>query len=292
MSLLSLPEIRADGRLAAAQFELRPDALERWEPEIRAATGDDAATISIYDAIGENWEGSGATAKRISSALRNIGARDVTVNINSPGGDFFEGVAIYNLLREHKAKVVVNVMGLAASAASVIAMAGDEIRMGDGAFLMIHNAWGVAVGNRHDMINAAAVLEPFDGAMAKLYAQRTGMTESEAAALMDKETWIGASQALADGFATGRLDQAQQSKNTQMSTSRKALALIEASMARAGYTRAQRREAIKALYDGRDGRDGHDGHDGKPGAAGYPATPGAGDAVAASLRNLLNTIEG
>ncbi|MDR5777034.1 hypothetical protein QCE81_34940, partial [Caballeronia sp. LZ002] len=67
----------------------------------------------------------------------------------------------------------------------------------------------------------------------------------------------------------------------------KALALIEASMARAGYTRAQRREAIKALYDGRDGRDGHDGHDGKPGAAGYPATPGAGDAVAASLRNLL-----
>jgi ATP-dependent protease ClpP protease subunit len=277
MSLLSLPEIRADQRLAAAQFDLRPDALERWEPEIRAATSDDAATISIYDTIGENWEGTGLTAKRISAALRSIGVRELTVNVNSPGGDFFEGVAIYNLLREHKAKVTVNVMGLAASAASVIAMAGDEIRMGDGAFMMIHNAWGVTVGNRHDMINAAAVLEPFDAAMAKLYAQRTGMTQCEVAVLMDKETWIDARRAIDDGFATGLLDSAHLSKTTRASGS-KPLALIEASMTRAGYSRAQRREALKALFDG------------KPGAAAVPATPGAGDDVAASLRTLLNVI--
>lgn len=279
MSLLSLPEIRADQRLAAAQFDLRPDALERWEPEIRAATSDEAATISIYDKIGENWEGTGLTAKRIGAALRNIGTRELTVNVNSPGGDFFEGVAIYNLLREHKAKVTVNVMGLAASAASVIAMAGDEIRMGDGAFLMIHNAWGVTVGNRYDMINAAAVLEPFDAAMAKLYAQRTGMTESEASALMDKETWIDASQAVDDGFATGLLDSAQLSRSAQASGDRKALALIEASMTRAGYSRAQRRDALKALFDG------------KPGAAVEPAMPGAGENMAASLRNLLKSIQ-
>lgn len=89
MSLLNLPEIRADHRLGAAQFDVRPDALERWQPEVRAATEGDAS-ISIYDAIGESWDGQGFTAKRMSAALRSIGARDVTVNVNSPGGDFFE----------------------------------------------------------------------------------------------------------------------------------------------------------------------------------------------------------
>ncbi|HEC0958195.1 TPA: Clp protease ClpP, partial [Klebsiella pneumoniae] len=147
----------AERRLGAAQFDMRPDALERWEPEVRAA-GNDANSISIYDSIGENWEGTGVTAKRISAALRAIGDKDVVVNINSPGGDFFEGVAIYNLLREHPGRVTVQVMGLAASAASVIAMAGDEILMGDGSFLMIHNAWAVAIGNRHDMADAAKLL--------------------------------------------------------------------------------------------------------------------------------------
>ncbi|KVQ12216.1 peptidase [Burkholderia ubonensis] len=279
MSLLQLPEIRADHRLNTAQYDVRPDALERWEPGVHAATGDDAASISIYDSIGDNWEGTGITAKRISAALRNIGARDLTVNVNSPGGDFFEGVAIYNLLREHKAKVTVNVMGLAASAASVIAMAGDEILMGDGAFLMIHNAWTVAIGNRHDIAAAAEVLAPFDAAMAKVYSQRAGITQAEAAALMDKETWIGAEQAVADGFATGLLDSAKVAKETKAS-GRKALALIEASMARAGYSRGARRDALKALFDG------------TPGAAAGNATPGAGEDVAASLHTLINALKG
>ncbi|MFM0218272.1 head maturation protease, ClpP-related [Paraburkholderia caledonica] len=280
MSLLSLPEIRADHRLNSAQYDVRPDALEKWEPGVRAAAGDDSASISIYDQIGDNWEGTGITAKRISAALRNIGARNLTVNVNSPGGDFFEGVAIYNLLREHKAKVTVNVMGLAASAASVIAMAGDEILMGDGAFLMIHNAWTVAIGNRHDIAQAAEVLAPFDAAMAKVYSQRAGISEAEAAALMDKETWIGAEQAVADGFATGLLDSAQVAKDTNASGGRKALALIEASMARAGYSRGARRDALKALFDG------------TPGAAVENAMPGAGDDVAASLQNLINALQG
>ncbi|TGP43464.1 Clp protease ClpP [bacterium M00.F.Ca.ET.228.01.1.1] len=280
MSLLSLPEIRADHRLNTAQYDVRPDALERWEPGVRAAASDDAASISIYDSIGDNWEGTGITAKRVSAVLRNIGARDLTVNVNSPGGDFFEGVAIYNLLREHKAKVTVNVMGLAASAASVIAMAGDEILMGDGAFLMIHNAWTVAIGNRHDIAQAAEVLAPFDAAMAKVYSQRAGISEAEAAALMDKETWIGAEQAVADGFATGLLDSAQVAKDTTASGSRKALALIEASMARAGYSRGARRDALKALFDG------------TPGAAAENAMPGAGDDVAASLQKLINALQG
>lgn len=87
--------------------------------------------------------GEGVTAKRISAALRAIGEQDIVVNLNSPGGDMFEGLAIYNLLRAHSGKVTVNILGIAASAASIIAMAGDEIKMGRGAFLMIHNCWAM-----------------------------------------------------------------------------------------------------------------------------------------------------
>ncbi|AVS67861.1 peptidase [Paracidovorax avenae] len=278
MTLKKLPEIRADHRLGAAQFDARPDALERWQPEVRAAAEGDNA-ISIYDAIGESWDGSGVTAKRIGAALRSIGAgKDVTVNVNSPGGDFFEGVAIYNLLREHQGKVTVRVMGLAASAASIIAMAGDEILMGDGSFLMVHNAWAVAVGNRHDMRDAAERLEPFDAAMAGVYAARAGISATEAAALMDKETWIGAAQAVEDGFATGLIDGKEITKNASAHVERKTLALVEASMARAGHSRAVRRDAFKALFSG------------KPSAAAEAAMPGAGE-TAALLQSLTNSLK-
>lgn len=278
MSLKKLPEIRADHRMSKAGFDLRPDAVDRWEPAICAAASDSGSSISIYDSIGENWEGTGVTAKRISAALRSIGAKDVVVNINSPGGDFFEGVAIYNLLREHQGKVTVRVLGVAASAASVIAMAGDEILMGEGSFLMIHNAWAVAVGNRHDMRDTTAILEPFDAAMAALYAQQTGMTVKEAEALMDKETWIGADQAVADGFATGLMPTTEITHSAKASAARKPLALIEASMAKAGFSRNTRRDAFKALFSG------------TPSAA-APATPSAGPEVAASLRTLLDTLK-
>lgn len=277
MSLLKLPDIRCDSRLAA-QFDVRPDALERWEPGVRAAA-EAEASISIYDSIGENWEGTGITAKRIGGVLRSIGERDVQVNINSPGGDFFEGVAIYNQLRNHPAKVTVRVMGLAASAASVIAMAGDEILMGDGSWLMVHNAWAVAMGNRHDLRDSADWLEPFDVAMAEVYAKRTGITPAAAAALMDKETWIGASQAVKDGFATGLIERSDIHQDANAEGNRKALALVEASMARAGHSRGARRDALRALFTG------------MPSAAGKTAMPSAGDLeAAASLQSLLSTL--
>ena len=136
-------------------------ALDRWQPGVQAAADTDNS-ISSYDVIGEDfWTGEGVTVKRIDAALRKIGNRDVVVNINSPGGDVFEGIAIYNRLREHPAQVHVRVLGLAASAASIIAMAGDKIEVGEAAFIMIHNAWVMAVGNRHDMAEVAAFLEPF-----------------------------------------------------------------------------------------------------------------------------------
>lgn len=282
MSLLkTLPEIRADARLGAAQFDMRQDALEKWAPEVRAASAGDDKTISIYAPIGATWDGEGVTAKRISAALRAIGEQEVTVNVNSPGGDFFEGVAIYNLLRAHKAKVTVNVMGLAASAASVIAMAGDEIRMGEGASIMIHNAWVVAMGNRHDLIEASEFLEPFDSSMRDLYAARTGMDAKKIEKMMDDETFISAAQAIKDGFATGMLESTAITKDTQASAGQKrVLALVEHSLAKAGQSRAQRRETLNALFDS------------KPGAADENATPSAGDDIAASLQSFLNSLKG
>lgn len=283
MSLIKLPELRASQALHQVNFDTRPDALDRWEPDVRAAADSGDDVITMYDAIGEDYwtPGAGVTAKRVSAALRAIGQRDVTVSINSPGGDFFEGVAIYNLLRAHPAKVTVQVMGIAASAASVIAMAGDEILMGDGAFLMIHNAWAVAIGNRHDMAAAAETLTPFDAAMADVYAARSKLSADEAAALMDKETWINANQAIEDGFASGLIEAAAIVHDGAQSRGQaKYLAMVEASMAKAGYSRSVRRDVFKNLFSG------------KPGAADHSAMPGAGDRYAAQLQSLISTIQG
>ncbi|KWN79398.1 head maturation protease, ClpP-related [Burkholderia ubonensis] len=249
MSLMSLPEIKAASCLKGGEQVARPDVLARWQPEIRAAAGDDVGGITINGAIGETWDGTGVTSNRIAAALRSIGAGvPVVVNLNSPGGDFFEGVAIYNLLRQHDAEVTVNVMGLAASAASVIAMAGDKILMGDGAFLMIHNAWSVAVGNRHDFIAAAETLAPFDDAMASLYAKRSGMSKVDAAALMDKETWISADQAVKNGMATGLLDDTATSKgDTKAAEQRRVLATVDSALASTGMSRVHRSEVLARM---------------------------------------------
>src|SRR5690606_3204451 len=117
------------------------------------------------------------------------------------GGDMFEGIAIYNLLRAHKAKVKIEVMGWAASAASIIAMAGDEIVMGLGTFMMVHNAWGVVIGNRHDMRDTADLFDGFDSAIVDIYQARTGQDRDAIEKLMDAETFMGPSEAMENGFA-------------------------------------------------------------------------------------------
>lgn len=149
MTIRSLPAAPAGRPCAGVSFDLMPQAMERWNADIQAAAEDDKNTISILDAIGfDPWSGEGVTAKRISAALRSMAGADVTVNVNSPGGDMFEGLAIYNILREYKGHVTIKVLGLAASAASIIAMAGDEIQVARSGFLMVHNGWTIAAGNR------------------------------------------------------------------------------------------------------------------------------------------------
>ncbi len=259
------------------QAEVPSRSLARWAeaPVLAAAT--DPGTISIFDVIGyDYWTDSGVTANRISAALRSIGNNPVTVQINSPGGDFFEGVAIYNLLRAHPAKVTVEVIGLAASAASVIAMASDELRMGQGAFLMIHNAWTGVVGNAADLRAAADTIEPFDGAMAGIYAARTGMSEKKVAELMAAETWIGAGEAVKMKFADSIMPDPSESLQASASVRRDVSAKrrIDAALSAQGVTRSERRAMMRDLSGTHD--------------AAEPATHDAG--VNAALEQLLKTI--
>lgn len=245
MSLRKLPEIKAFDRLSGDVSPVPPDhALARWKPGVQAAGADDA-TISIYDVIGEDYSGNGITSKRIAGALRAIGDRGVVVNINSPGGDFFEGIAIYSLLREHPHPITVKIMGLAASAASVIAMAGDEIQISEIGFLMVHNAWAVAIGNRHDMRDAADTMEPFDDAMASLYAARAGVDKKQAAKWMDAETWFNGRQAVDAGIADGFLPSSEITESdAQGSKAMAATRRVEAALARQGMPRNERRSLI------------------------------------------------
>lgn len=201
MTLKTLPLAPQLQPCAQLSGEVRPVALDRWNPSIRAAN-EDEQSISIFDPIGfDPWTGEGVTAKRIAAALRTIDGADVTVNINSPGGDMFEGLAIYNLLREYSGKVVVKVLGLAASAASIVAMAGDEVRIARAGFLNIHNCWVVAMGNRSDLMEMAERLAPFDQAMADIYAARTGDSQDAMQQLMNADSWIAGSAAVEQGFA-------------------------------------------------------------------------------------------
>lgn len=232
---------------------ITPKALERWRPEVKAAdSSEDAATISILDVIGQDWMGNGVTASRISAILRNIGKRDVVVNINSPGGDYFEGLAIYNLLREHPAQVTVKILGIAASAASVIAMAGDEVQIARAGFLMIHNTWIVAMGDRNALREAADWLEPFDQVAVDIYAARTGLEPKAIAKMLDRETWIGGTEAVDKNFADGFLpaDAVTETAKAAAGQALKAEFRIDEILARAGVPRSERRNLVQAMRGG------------------------------------------
>ena len=203
MTIKTLPGAPAGRPSAGVSSQIQPRALDRWNAGLRASSDvDPDRTISVYDVIGyDYWSGEGVTAKRVASALRGMGKGPVTVNVNSPGGDMFEGLAIYNLLREHDGEVTVKVLGVAASSASIIAMAGDTVQIARAGFLMIHNCWVFAMGNRNDLTEIADTLKPFDVAMASIYAARTGQDAKAMAKLMDAETWIGGEAAIEGGFA-------------------------------------------------------------------------------------------
>lgn len=228
--------------------ELSPRALDMWNPDLRAAVETATDTITMYGVIGEDWWGEGVTVKRIDSALRAIGDKPVTVYINSPGGDMFEGIAIYNRLREHSQPVTTKVLGLAASAASVIAMAGTQREVAKSAFLMIHNCWTWLAANRHGLREAADQMEEFDKAMIGLYVDTSGQSEDVIEHMLDAETYLSGSSALEKGFATGliaadEVKEAPDDSLTQAHASRK----LDAALAKSGMPRSERRKLIAGI---------------------------------------------
>ena len=168
-----------------------------------AAKANEPATLSIYDEIGF-W---GVQAKDFIKDLQAVSAKVLNVEINSPGGDVFAGLAIYNALRASGKEIVVKVMGVAASAASLIAMAGDKIIMPKNTMMMVHNPWSFAIGNAEELRETAATLDKIGDSLLKTYASRTGKPEDEIKPLLAKDTWLTADEALEMGFATEVVDE-------------------------------------------------------------------------------------
>jgi len=231
--------------------EMSPRALDKWNPAIQAAVENTSEAITIYGVIGEDWYGEGVTLKRIDAALRAIGDRELTVYINSPGGDMFEGIAIYNRLREHSQKVTTKVLGMAASAASIIYLAGADRQVASSAFLMIHNCWTFLAGNRHYLRDVADDMQEFDAAMADLYAETSGQPVDGMAELMDDETFIRGKRAVELGLATGLLSANEVvERETEDTTQTNALKAMDTALAKAGMTRSERRELFASFKSG------------------------------------------
>jgi ATP-dependent protease ClpP protease subunit len=165
------------------------------------------AEILIHEQIGADWFGDGLTSKRFAQQLKDLGDVDtIKVRINSPGGAVSDGVAIYNALKTHGAQINVVVEGLAASIASIIAMAGDTISMGEGSLMMIHSPWTFAMGSADDMRETADVLDKFESSLVDIYAAKTGLPRDELSALLKAETWLNGEEAVRMGFATEASD--------------------------------------------------------------------------------------
>jgi ATP-dependent Clp protease protease subunit len=176
------------------------------KPMFRASLQSDGTLeLLVYEDIGENyWSGGGVTAKTVKQQIDQAGPHNsIAVRINSPGGDAFEGVAIHNLLRAQGKPVNVYVDGIAASAASIIAMAGDTRVMGNNAMMMIHNAWSVCQGYADDMRKMADTLDKVSASVAQTYIDRAGLSKDKVKDLMDAESWLSAKECVEMNLATG-----------------------------------------------------------------------------------------
>lgn len=177
-----------------APAQLGPGVLR-----LAADDGADEAEVFIYGDIGGWW--GGVTAEQFAKDVAALEVQTLNVRLNSPGGLVFDGVAIYNALANHRANVVIHIDGLAASIASVIAMAGDEIRIAEGAHVMIHKPWSFAMGDAELMRKEADVLDHLEDGLVDIYAARTGKKRAALQEWMAAETWFRGKHAVDEGFA-------------------------------------------------------------------------------------------
>jgi ATP-dependent Clp protease protease subunit len=163
--------------------------------------------IWLYDPVGASFWGDAMSAKMFQKELTALGKVDsITLHINSPGGDVFDGFAIYNALKQHPARITAAVDGLAASIASIIAMSGDTIKVAANAMMMIHDPQGGAMGDANEMRRVAALLDTVKGNLAQTYVERTQNSRADIEAWMADETWLTADACVERGFADAVTD--------------------------------------------------------------------------------------
>ena len=160
-------------------------------------SNDGTATVHLYDEVGAF----GAGSKEFLADLGKLDGQHIHLRINSPGGSVVEGTAIYNALRRHKGGLTVHIDALAASMASVIAMAGAPVYIADNALMMIHNPWTVSMGDSDQLRKEADLLDKLKSTLVNAYTRKTGMDQEQIAEMMDSETWLDAVEAVALGFA-------------------------------------------------------------------------------------------
>ena len=166
------------------------------------ALSEDNTELMIYDVIGWPFNDAG----EIIRALAGGTSKTVTVRINSPGGDVFDAMAIFNALQSHKSKVITRVESLAASAASFLALAGKEVQAYQNAMFMIHEPWVLAAGSQHDLREIADILEKISGNMVDIYAQNSNVGKKEIREMLKAETWFTAKEAKERGFIDTIID--------------------------------------------------------------------------------------
>jgi ATP-dependent Clp protease protease subunit len=191
-------------------FKLLASNKAKGSFKIEAKQDADEATIYLYDMIVSTddeaeWWG-GVSPHAFAKALNDLTAPTIHLRVNSPGGSVFAARAMEQAIRMHKSKVVAHVDGLAASAASFLIMAADEIRMAPGSFLMIHKAWTWIAGNANDLRKEADLLEQIDASLVKTYATRSGQEAEAIAQWMADETWFEAARAVELGLANSVAD--------------------------------------------------------------------------------------
>jgi ATP-dependent protease ClpP protease subunit len=157
--------------------------------------------ITIYGVIGTSWWSDSFSASDMDKALNEAGGNDINIHLNSPGGDAFMGIAIYNRLKRHEGKVTIYVDGWACSAASVIAMAADELTMGLGSMIMIHEASNIVWGTKTDMRKEADILDELEEGIIDIYMTKANVSREEIREKVDAETWFSAKKAVEIGFA-------------------------------------------------------------------------------------------
>lgn len=214
-------------------------------PWFTMKAADGAAEIQIFDEIG-GWFG--VTVTDFKRAFDEIkGSDSIRLLINSPGGDVFAGVAIYNILSGVRPKLTAEVVGLAASAASVVALAASSVVMGQGAYFMIHDPWGVAIGTADDMLKMAETLESMRGQFADIYSERSDLSRDDAIEAMSAETWYTADEAIEAGFADEVKDYGEAAASISL-TDAKRLVIESRINTRIEMSR-MKREAEAALRD-------------------------------------------